>query len=327
MIKLPRRRHFLASAIGGGVGLLLSPWAYSQTSGFPSHPLTLLCPWPAGGSTDMTLRAFAESASRTLGQSIVMVNRPGASGTLGAAAMPSTKADGYTLTQLPPAVFRLPQMQKTAWEPLKDFTYIIGLTGYTMGLVVRADAPWKTLADFVKDAKARPGAIAYGSTGVATSPHVVIEQLAMSQKLDMVHVPHKGSTDLATSLLGGHISAATDSSGWAPHVEAGRMRLLAVYGTTRAKRFPNVPTLTEAGYPIVSEARYGIVGPPGMDAAITAKLHDAFKATLEDPRVLQMLEKLDQPVLYMNGGQYLEYAKREVASDKEIVKQLKLSSS
>lgn len=319
------RRHFLATALGGA-GLAITPWAQAQETGFPSRPITLLCPWPAGGSTDVTLRAFAESASRTLGQNIVIVNRPGAGGTLGAAAMPSSKADGYTLTQLPPATFRLPQMQKTAWEPLKDFTYIVGLTGYTMGLVVRAEAPWQTLADFVKDAKARPGAINYGSTGVATSPHVVIEQLALSQKLDLVHVPHKGSADLATSLLGGHIMAATDSSGWAPHVEAGRMRLLAVFGTQRAKRFPNVPTLTEAGYPIVSEARYGVVGPPGMDAAITARLHDAFKAALEDPRVLQTLDKLDQPVLYMNGAQYLDYAKREVASDKEIVKRLKLSN-
>jgi tripartite-type tricarboxylate transporter receptor subunit TctC len=317
------RRHFLAQSLGAAAALA-APGAWAQEAGYPSRPITLLCPWPAGGSTDSTLRAFAESASRQLGQSVVIVNRPGAGGTLGATAMPSTKPDGYTITQLPPAVFRLPQMQKTAWDPLADFSYIVGLTGYTQGLVVRPDAPWKTIQEFVEDARARPGKISYGSTGIATSPHMVVEELALSQKLDLVHVPHKGSSELATSLLGGHIMAASDSSGWAPYVESGRMRLLAVYGTNRAKRFAKVPTLTEAGYPIVSEARYGIVGPRGMDAAVVARLHDAFKATLEDPKVLQVLEKLDQPVLYMTGAQYLDYARGEVARDRELLKRVKL---
>ncbi len=306
----------------GTVSLLPSANVWGQS--FPNRPITLLCPWPAGGSTDITLRAFAESASRTLGQSIVIVNRPGASGTLGASAMKTVPADGYTLTQLPPATFRLPQMQKTAWDPLTDFTYIVGLTGYTMGLVVRADAPWKSLRDFIEDAKSHPGKLNYGSTGVATSPHVVVEELVMAQNVDLTHIPHKGSAELANALLGGHIMAATDSSGWAPHVEAGRMRLLAVYGTQRVKRFADVPTLTELGYPVTSEARYGVVGPAGMDSTVINRLHDAFKATLEDSKVLQTLARLDQPVLYMNSLQYLDYARREVARDKEIVKRLKL---
>lgn len=323
--KLPRRR-FLARSLGTAAALA-APAAWAQAARYPSRAITLLCPWPAGGSTDVTLRAFAESASHQLGQSVVIVNRPGAGGTLGATAMPSTKPDGYTITQLPPAVFRLPQMQKTAWDPLADFTYVVGLTGYTMGLVVRADAPWKTVQEFVEDARSRPGKISYGSTGLATSPHMVVEELALGQKLDLVHVPHKGSAELATSLLGGHIMAASDSSGWAPHVEAGRMRLLAVYGTRRAKRFPQVPTLTEAGYPVVSEARYGIVGPQGLDVAVAARLHDAFKATLEDPKVLQVLDRLDQPALYMTGAQYLDYARREVARDRELAKRLNLTQS
>lgn len=320
------RRQFLATALAG-TSLGLCSHASAQAAVFPNRPITLLCPWPAGGSTDATLRAFAESASHHLGQSVVIVSRPGAGGTLGATAMPSTKPDGYTLTQLPPATFRLPQMQKTAWDPLKDFTYIVGLTGYTMGLVVRADAPWQSIREFMEDAKARPGKISYGSTGIATSPYVVVEELALSQKSDLIHVPHKGSSELATSLLGAHIMAATDSSGWTPHVEAGRMRLLAVYGSRRAKRFPNVPTLTEAGYPLVSEARYGVIGPRGMDSMVVARLHDAFKAALDDPKVLQTLENLDQPVFYMSGTQYLDYARKEVARDKDIVKRLKLGST
>ncbi|MDR2327352.1 MAG: tripartite tricarboxylate transporter substrate binding protein [Acidovorax sp.] len=319
-----QRRQFLNQALAA-TGALLAPAAFAQDGRYPDRAITLLCPWPAGGSTDVTLRAFAESASRHLGQSIIIVNRPGAGGTLGASAMPSTKADGYTITQLPPATFRLPQMQKTAWDPLQDFSYVVGLTGYTMGLVVRHDAPWKTIQEFVEDARKRPGQISYGSTGLATSPHMVVAELALKQKIDLLHIPHKGSADLANSLMGGHIMAASDSSGWAPHVASGRMRLLAVYGTQRAKRFPDAPTLTEAGYGIVSEARYGIVGPKGLDAQVSQRLHDAFKATLDDPKVLQVLEKLDQPVLYMNAAQYQRYASEEVARDREIVKRLNLT--
>lgn len=319
-----QRRQFLNQALAM-TSVVAMPTAFAQGGGFPNRAITLLCPWPAGGSTDVTLRAFAESASRHLGQPIVIVNRPGAGGTLGASSMPSTKADGYTITQLPPAAFRLPQMSKTVWDPLNDFTYVVGLTGYTMGLVVRADAPWKSIKDFVEDVRKRPGQISYGSTGIATSPHMVVAELALKQKLDLVHIPHKGSADLANSLLGGHIMAASDSSGWAPHVESGRMRLLSVYGTKRAKSFPDVPTLLESGYGIASEARYGIVTPKGLDADTSKRLHDAFKATLEDPKVLSVLERLQQPVLYMSGAEYMEYAKNEVARDREIVKRLNLS--
>lgn len=319
-----QRRRFLDHTLAASAALL-APTAFAQGGRYPERAITLLCPWPAGGSTDVTLRAFADSASRHLGQSIVIVNRPGAGGTLGATAMPTTRPDGYTVTQLPPATFRLPQMQKTAWDPLNDFSFIVGLTGYTMGLVVRQDAPWKSIQEFVEDARKRPGEISYGSTGLATSPHMVVAELALKQKIDLLHIPHKGSADLANSLMGGHIMAASDSSGWAPHVASGRMRLLAVYGTQRAKRFADAPTLLESGYGIVSEARYGIVGPKGLDAQVSQRLHDAFKATLDDPKVLQVLEKLEQPVLYMTGAQYESYAREEVARDREIVKRLNLT--
>ena len=142
---------------------------------FPTKPITLICPWPAGGASDLVMRAFAESVGKQLGQQVIVENKPGASGTLGAGALINAKPDGYTLTQLPISVFRLPLMQKTPFDPLKDITYIINVTGYTFGMIVRTDAPWKDLAEFVAYARANPDKITYGSPGTGTTPHLAVE--------------------------------------------------------------------------------------------------------------------------------------------------------
>lgn len=201
---------------------------------FPVKPITLICPWPAGGASDLVMRAFAESVGKQLGQTVVVENRPGASGTLGAGALVNARPDGYTLTQLPISVFRLPLMQKTPFDPLKDITYIINVTGYTFGLVVRADAPWKDLNEFVAYAKANPEKITYGTPGTGTTPHLAVEQFSLAAGIKLTHVPFKGFAEGAQSLLGGHIMAHSDSTGWAPHVDAGKMRLLATYGDRKS---------------------------------------------------------------------------------------------
>ncbi|MBP8298464.1 MAG: tripartite tricarboxylate transporter substrate binding protein, partial [Burkholderiales bacterium] len=158
-------------------GALCAPAAAQD---FPTKAVTLIVPWPAGGSTDQHLRMVAQLASKHLGQPIVVENKPGAGGTLGAVTLATTaKPDGYTITQIPLGVLRFPHMQKTQFDPRKDFTYIIGLSGYTFGLVVRPDTPWKTLPEFVAAGKAKPGAISFGSTGSGTSPHLLMEDLQM----------------------------------------------------------------------------------------------------------------------------------------------------
>ena len=144
---------------------------------FPVKPITLICPWPPGGSTDQHLRAFAQIASKHVGQNIVVENKPGAGGMLGPGVMAKTaQPDGYTISQLPVGAFRIPHMQKVDWDPLKDFSYIIGITGYTFGMVVKADSQWKTLKDVLDYAKANPGKFSYSSTGNGTSPHLLIEE-------------------------------------------------------------------------------------------------------------------------------------------------------
>ena len=306
-----------------GAALLLALVAGAASAqNFPTKPITLICPWPAGGSSDLVMRAFAESVGKQLGQQVVIENRPGASGTMGAGALVNARPDGYTLTQLPISVFRLPLMQKTPFDPLKDVTYIINVTGYTFGLIVRADAPWKDLAEFVAYAKANPEKITYGTPGAGTTPHLAVEQFALKAGIKLTHIPFKGFAENVQSLLGGHTMALSDSTGWAPHVDAGKARLLATYGSKRTNRWPQVPTLWDAGYETVSDSPFGFGGPKGMDPKVVKILHDAFRKAMDDPKVLAMLEKFDQPAIYMSGEDYARFAKKTMEDEKPLIERL-----
>lgn len=318
-------RRMLMAATVLAAALLAAPIA-GIAQAFPSKPITLICPWPVGGSSDQVLRSFAEAAGRQLGQTVVIENRPGASGTMGAVAMVAARPDGYVLTQTPITVFRLPHLQKVAFDPLKDITYLIGLTGYTFGVVVRADAPWKTFKEFIDYAKANPGKVSYGSPGAGTSLHVTMEEIAANLGIRFLHVPFKGVAENIQSLLGGHIDATVDSTGWAPQVDSGRARLLVTWGAERTKRWPTVPTLKDLGYDIVSNSPFGIAGPRGMDPAVVKTLHDAFRRAMDDPSYLKTLERYDQPTLYMTGEEYTAYARKQFENDRTMMEKLGLRS-
>jgi tripartite-type tricarboxylate transporter receptor subunit TctC len=322
------RRHFIThgAAVAGSIALpsLLSSKAWAQT--FPAKPIRYVCPWPAGGSTDAVIRALAESAGKALGQQIIVDNKPGAAGLFGANELVNAKPDGYTLSQLPHGVFRVPHMQKVQFDVLKDFTWIACLTGYTFGLVVSADSPIKSIADLVAYAKANPEKFTYGHTGIGTSPHLAVEEFAQRAGIKLTHVPFKGNADNMQAILGGHTMAASDATGWGPHVDAGKLRLLATYGSKRTKRWPNVPTLDELGYQTVSDSPFGVCGPKGMDPAVVRTLHDAFRKTLEDPAVLATFDKYDQTVIYMGTEAYTKFARDSFAAEKATIERLGMAA-
>jgi tripartite-type tricarboxylate transporter receptor subunit TctC len=293
---------------------------------FPAKPVTLIVPWPAGGSTDICMRALAEATGKYLGQPVVVENRPGAAGTLGAGAMLNAKPDGYTLTQVPISVFRLPHVEKTPFDPLTDLSYIVGVSGYTFGVVVRVEAPWRTWNDFVAYAKANPGKVSYGTPGANTSLHITMEEIAFKQGIQWLHVPHKGNAPSMAALLGGHIDSAADATGWGPHVNAGKLRLLVTWGEKRTKRWPDVPTLQELGYGVVSNSPYGVAGPKGMDPRVVQILHDAFKKGMEDPIHLSVLEKYDQELWYLSSLDYARYARATFAAEKATMDRMRAQS-
>jgi tripartite-type tricarboxylate transporter receptor subunit TctC len=316
------RRQFL-KASAAAAAVIAAP-AFAQ-SGYPNRAIRLICPWPAGGSTDVVMRSIGDSFSKQIGGTVIIDNKPGAGGILGAVELARSQPDGYTLSQLPLGIFRLPHMQKVALDPMKDLTYISCLTGYTFGMVVRSDSPIKSIKDLVDFAKAKPEQFTYGSTGVGTTPHLVVEQFARRAGIKLLHVPFKGNADGMQALLGGHVMAHSDATGWASAVESGRARLLATYGSKRTKRWPNVATLQELGYQTVSDSPFGIGAPKGMDAGLVRRLDEAFHKVLNDPAVIATLEKFDQPIIYMNSADYTKYAQTTFREEKETVESLGLS--
>jgi len=321
---LVRRRALLASAAAAA---LVAPFGAARAQAFPSRPITLIVPWPAGGSTDRHHRLLAELAGKHLGQSIIVENKPGGGGTTGPSTMALTaKPDGYTIAQYPMGMLRVPHMQKVAWDPLKDFTFIIGVSGYTFGLTVRADSPYKTFNEYIEAARKSPGKIDYGSTGVGTSPHLLMEELAGNAKVALNHIPFKGNADLTQAVLGGHVMAQSDASGWDKLVEAGQLRLLVTFGEKRTKRWPQVPTAQELGYNVVATSPYGLVGPKGMDPAVVKTLHDAFKKAMDEPRHLELLDQLNQDMWYRSGADYAKWAGETFLKDKALIERLGLTA-
>ena len=320
----PTRRSFGQASLAAAASIALP--ALAQTQAFPNKPIRLICPWPAGGSTDGVMRSMADSAGKALGVQMIIDNKPGASGMLGPNELVNAKPDGYTLSQLTIGVLRLPHMQKMQFDPMKDFTYIACLTGYTFGIVVKADSSIKSVKELVDFAKANPDKFSYGSTGNGTTPHLAVEEFASKAGIKLQHVPFKGSSDGLQALLGGHVMSHSDATGWGPQVEAGTLRLLATYGSKRTKRWPNVPTLNELGYDTLADSPFGIGGPKGMDPAITARLHDAFKKTLEDPAVLATFEKYDQSVIYLNTADYTKFARDNYVKEKAVIERLGLTA-
>ena len=235
-------------------------------------------------------------------------------------------AGRYTITQIPISVLRIPHVEKTPFDPMTDLTYIVGISGYTFGVVVRSEAPWKTWNEFVAFAKANPDKISYGSPGTNTSLHITMEEIAYRQGIKWVHVPHKGYAPSMVALLGGHIDSVADSTGWAPHVTAGKVRLLVTWGENRTKRWPEVPTLKELGFGIVSNSPYGLAGPKGMDPRIVKILHDAFKKGAEDPIHTSMLEKYDQDLWYASTEDYARYARETFAAEKATMTRMQAQS-
>ncbi len=290
---------------------------------FPSRAVTLIVPWPAGGSTDTHMRKLSEIAARYLGQPIVVENKPGAGGMLGPAGMAANaKPDGYTLSQLTVSAFRQPHMQKVDWDPLKDFTYIIGVSGYTFGVVVKADSPFASFQDFMAYAKANPGKLSYGSTGQGTSPHLLMEEVAHKAGVQLLHVPFKGNAPSTQALMGGHVMAQSDATGWGRHVDAGAFRLLVTFGEQRTRW--GAPTAKELGYDVVSYSPYGIVGPKGMDPKVVKVIHDAFKKAIDDPEHQQVLKQLDQVYWYRSTEDYARWAAEQLRAERATIERLGL---
>jgi len=318
------RRHVLALAAGMGAPYALTHAGLAhaqQPPAFPNKPITLYLPFPPGGTTDSLIRKLTELAGKILNQPLVIENRPGVSGTMAASVIVRAQATGYALALLPEPVFRLPHLQKVDFDPLNDFTYIIHLAGYRFSLMPRPNAPWKQWSDLVADAKAHPGKITYGSTGVNGTIHVTMAEIAQKLGIEWVHVPYKGESDTAAALLGGHIDLGCVQPQWF----GAEAHPLVQWTATRSKRWPDVPTLREVGVDIVANSPFGIAGPKGMEPQAVKIVHDAFKQALDDSAVVELVEQLNLESDYLNSADYDRFARQRYAYSGEQVKRLGLT--
>jgi tripartite-type tricarboxylate transporter receptor subunit TctC len=316
------RRAILLAA-----GAALSRPALAQPR-YPDRPIRVIVPWTPGGATDIQMRSICDQASRRLGQPVIVENKPGASGTLGVQFLAREgRPDGYTLGQVPNGTFRMPAMtDRPQWDPTRDFTWIIRLVGYMGGVVVRPDAPWRDMRELAAYARAHPGKLSYGTPGANTTD-VQMTRFARLAGIDWVPVPFRGAAPNLQALLSGDIHFSAETSAWADMALEGRMRVLGVWMSERAARFPNVATFREQGFNVLGESTYGIAGPRGMDPGVVRILHDAFKEALYDPAHLATIARFDMPVRYLNSEDYATAAMMQNEEEIRTVRELGLRAS
>ncbi|MDW3687890.1 tripartite tricarboxylate transporter substrate binding protein [Cupriavidus sp. CV2] len=290
---------------------------------YPVRPIKLIVPWPAGGATDISMRVLAELAGRELGQPIVVENKPGAGGTLVGGALAAARPDGYTIGQLPLTVYRFAHEQKTSWQPLRDIQPVLMISGYTFGIVVPADSQFHTLDDLIAWGRAHPGALTVGSTGIGTTAHFAMEDVLGRSGVRYVHVPYRGTADQMLAVANGSLMAGVNSTGFAPFVDSGRMRLLAVFSAQRSARWPDVPTVSELGFDhAIHNSPYGIGVPRGTDPLIVRRLHDALRIAMQQPRHVAELARYDQELTYLNTAGYETYLQRAWEAERNFAERV-----
>ena len=274
--------------------------------GYPTKPITLIVPFPPGGVADIVARPVAEAMGRELKQPVVIDNKPGAGGGIGMGYVAKAKPDGYTLLLALSSISILPEADKITGRPtmyqLDQLVPIARVTADPTVLAVSAQSPWKTLQEFVADAKARPGAITYGSSGNYGTMHVPMEMCANSAGIKMLHVPYTGAGPAVVALLGGKIDVVSSGpSTVIQHIRAGRIRALASWGDKRLASLPEVPTLKELGYDAVFFQWSGLFALAGTPEPILARLREAARAATSDPKFIAAMATVETPVQYLDA--------------------------
>lgn len=303
--------------------LLAAAAGLAQAQKYPDHPITLIVPWAPGGSTDQTSRALARAAQEHLGQPIVVLNKPGASTTIGMAELAKAKPDGYTIGTLSSSSYLLAlQGRELPYHPIDAFSYISYYGDNLIGIAVPADSRWKTLGDLIADAKANPGKLNYGTAAIGSTQHLSTEALTLATGAKFTHVPQQGSAGSMTALLGKHIDFITETSVWAPHVAAGRVRLLAVTSPKRASAYPDVPTFSELDVTPIRSVQ-AIIGPAGMPEAQRKVLEGAFRKALKDPGFINTMKTLAMEIVDLPGPEVKKLVEQEFLRARVVVAKLK----
>jgi tripartite-type tricarboxylate transporter receptor subunit TctC len=294
---------------------------------FPTKAITMVVPFPPGGLADLVARPVAEAMSRELGQSVVIENKAGAGGGIGMGQVAKAKADGYTILMALSSYSVLPEADAVLGRsPMYTFADLRPIVRYTADptvLAVRADSPWKTAKDFVEDARKRPGAINYGSSGNYGTMHVPMEILAQTAGVKMTHVPFTGAGPAVVALLGGQIDAvSTGPATVLQHVKAGKIRVLAHWGTSKLASMPDAPSLKDAGYNAEYAQWSGLFIPSATPEPIAQRLRAAAVAAANDPKVRDIINNAGSPVLFQDTPEFEKYVAADAKRMADVVKKI-----
>jgi tripartite-type tricarboxylate transporter receptor subunit TctC len=313
-----KRRDVLAGLGAVSAGSALPRIAKAQEP-WPSRPITMVVPFPPGGQADLAARPIAQALEKLLGRPVVVDNRGGAGGALGNAAVARAAPDGYTLLMTLSSLAVLPESSRLfgrapAYEVTQLAPVARVLADPTL-LAVPAGSPWKTLPDFVEDAKSRPGMIPYGSSGPYGTLHVAMEMFAVAAGIKLLHVPYRGAGPALTDLLSGQLQAIASAPGvLKPHVDSGALRVLANWGARRIPSFPDLPTFIELGYKDVEFYIWaGLFTPTGMPDAIATRLQAAMKTAMADPGVVKIFEQAGSPPAYQDAAEFARFVAADSA--------------
>jgi tripartite-type tricarboxylate transporter receptor subunit TctC len=315
------RRLFVAAGLLAAAG-----FAFAQAA-YPSKTVTMIVPFPPGGLADTVGRPVADAMSRNLGQPVVVENKGGAGGGIGMAFVAKAPPDGYTILMALSSYSVLPDADALLGrQPMYSYASLRPVTRFTADptvLAVRADAPWKTVKDFVEDARKRPGAINFGSSGNYGTMHVPMEILKQVANVRMTHIPYTGAGPAVVALLGGQVDAvATGPATVLQLVKAGKVRVLAHWGTTRLETLPDVPSLKQSGYDAEYAQWSGLFVPAGTPDAVVQRLRTAARAAANDPKVKDAILAAGSPVLYMDTPDFDTYVKSDVQRMHDVVKKI-----
>jgi tripartite-type tricarboxylate transporter receptor subunit TctC len=315
-------------ALAGSVlCLLLAATAAWADDAYPTRPISMVVAFPPGGVADNTARPVAAALERILKQPVVVANKAGAAGAVGYQAAASSKPDGYTLLMALVSVSVLPEVDKLFGRPQNytrdQLTGIARINADPSMLVVRADTPWKTLKDFVDDAKKRPGEIVFSSSGLYGTAHIPMEMFMLASGVKLRHLPTTGGGPMMNAVLGGHAQAVmTPVSLAAAHVKAGKLRLLAHTGTAPVAAYPEVPSFKSQGYDVEYTAWAGLVAPKNTPPSVIKILRDATRQAVKEPEVVGAHAKLDTPIAYMDADEFNVWWAQDAARLALVVKKI-----
>ena len=308
-----KKRFFLA--------ILLASLSLNVAAAYPDKSIKFLVPWPPGGATDQVARILVQPLTKELGVSVFVENKGGAGGNIGTQAFLQDKPDGYSILMATSSTNAAgPHLfANQGFDAAKDFTPVVLVCTIPNIMVVPASSPWNSLKELMADAKQNPGKFTYGSAGIGASQHLAGAQFKTVTGLDIRHVPYKGSGPAAVDLMAGHIDMMLDTGSMA-NIKGGKLKALGVASEKRIPELPNVPTMKEAGAPMVANAWYGVMLPAGAPKDVTDKLNAAFNKVLKDPEVRKNLQGIGAQVDGGSVADFTKFSQSEIKRYEGIVK-------